>query len=145
MVALFIRDNLEEVIGDEEGEEKETNFNPDERGQPDGNPHQEIDLPDNFFLATGRNTLGLSIISYIKLIDFGFAKPGFKSGGTFGEAKTGQEKEGGRWDDGQDDANQSDTEADKATCQKEQSIHLFPPLKTSGSIVSDFPKIRNDN
>ena len=32
MVALFIRDNLEEVIGDEEGEEKETNFNPDERG-----------------------------------------------------------------------------------------------------------------
>ena len=32
MVALFIRDNLEEVIGDEEGEEKEANFNPDERG-----------------------------------------------------------------------------------------------------------------
>ena len=32
MVALFIRDDFEEVIGDEEGEEKETNFNPDERG-----------------------------------------------------------------------------------------------------------------
>ena len=88
MVALFIRDDFEEVVGDEEGEEKEANSNPDEGGQPDGNPHQEIDLPDNFFLAAGRNTLGLGIISYIKLIDFGFAKPGFKTGGTFGKAKT---------------------------------------------------------
>ena len=30
MVALFIRDDFEEVVGDEEGEEKEANFNPDE-------------------------------------------------------------------------------------------------------------------
>ena len=76
-------------------------------------------MPDNFFLATGRNTLGLGIISHIKLIDLGFAKPGFKTGGTFGKAKTGEEKEGGRWDDGQDDANQADSKADKAPCQKE--------------------------
>ena len=119
MVALFIRDDFEEVVGDEEGEEKEANFNPDEGGQPDGNPHQEIDLPDNFFLATGRNTLGLGIISHIKLIDLGFAQPGLKFGRTFGKAKTGEEKEGGRWDDGQDDANQADSKADKATRQKE--------------------------
>ena len=88
MVALFIRDDFEEVVGDEEGEEKEANFNPDEGGQPDGNPHQEIDLPDNFFLAAGRDALGLGIISHIKLIDLGFAKPGFKTGGTSGKAKT---------------------------------------------------------
>ena len=88
MVSLFIGDDLEEVVGDEEGEEKEADFDPDEGGQPDGNPHQEIDLPDDFFLATGRNTLGLGIISHIKLIDLGFAKPGFKTGGTFGKAKT---------------------------------------------------------
>ena len=88
MVALFIGDNLEEVVGDEEGEEKEADFNPDEGSQPDGNPHQEIDLPDNFFLAAGRDALGLGIVSYIKLIDLGFAKPGFKTGGTSGKAKT---------------------------------------------------------
>ena len=119
MVSLFIGDDLEEVVGDEEGEEKEADFNPDEGCQPDGNPHEEIDLPDDFFLATGRDALGLGIVSYIKLIDLGFAKPGFKSGRTFGEAKTGEEKEGGRWDDGQDDANQADSKADKATRQKE--------------------------
>jgi hypothetical protein len=89
MVSLFIGDDLEEVVGDEEGEKKEADFNPDEGSQPDGNPHEEIDLPEDFFLALCRDTLGLGIISYIKLIDFGFAKPGFKSGGTFGEAKTG--------------------------------------------------------
>ena len=88
MVSLFIGDDLEEVVGDEEGEEKEADFNPDEGCQPDGNPHEEIDLPDDFFLTLCRNTLGLGIISYIKLIDFGFAKPGFKTGGTFGKAKT---------------------------------------------------------
>ena len=88
MVALFIRDNLEEVIGDEEGEKKEADFDPDEGSQPDGNPHEEIDLPDDFFLAAGRDALGLGIISHIKLIDLGFAKPGFKSGRTFGKAKT---------------------------------------------------------
>ena len=119
MVALFIRDDFEEVVGDEEGEEEEANFNPDEGGQPDGNPHQEIDLPDDFFLTLCRNTLGLGIIRHIKLVNLGFAKPGFKSGGTFGKAKTGEEKEGGRWDDGQDDANQADSKADKATRQKE--------------------------
>ena len=128
MVSLFIGDDLEEVVGDEEGEEKEADFNPDEGCQPDGNPHEEIDLPDDFFLATGRDALGLGIVSYIKLIDLGFAKPGFKSGRTFGEAKTGEEKEGGRWDDGQDDADQADRETDKATRQKEQSIHCFPPF-----------------
>ena len=88
MVALFIRDDFEEVVGDEEGEEKEANFNPDEGSQPDGNPHQEIDLPDDFFLTLCRNTLGLGIIRHIKLVNLGFAKPGFKSGGTFGKAKT---------------------------------------------------------
>ena len=119
MVSLFIGDDLEEVVGDEEGEKKEADFDPDEGSQPDGNPHEEIDLPDDFFLAAGRDTLGLGIVSYIKLIDLGFAKPSLKSGRTFGEAKTGQEKERGRWDDGQDDANQSDREADKAPCQKE--------------------------
>ena len=87
MVALFIGDNLEEVVGDEEGEEKEADFNPDEGSQPDGNPHQEIDLPDDFFLAASRDAFGLGIVSYIKLIDLGFAKPGFKTGGTFGKAK----------------------------------------------------------
>ena len=119
MVALFIRDDFEEVVGDEEGEEKEANFNPDEGGQPDGDAHEEIDLPDDFFLTAGRDTLGLGIISYIKLIDLGFAQPGLKFGRTFGKAKTGEEKEGGRWDDGQDDANQADSKADKATRQKE--------------------------
>ena len=88
MVSLFIGDDLEEVVGDEEGEEKEADFDPDEGGQPDGDAHEEIDLPDDFFLATGRNTLGLGIIRHIKLVNLGFAKPGFKSGGTFGKAKT---------------------------------------------------------
>ena len=88
MVSLFIGDDLEEVVGDEEGEEKEADFDPDEGGQPDGDAHKEIDLPDDFFLTAGRDTLGLGIISHIKLIDLGFAKPGFKSGGTFGKAKT---------------------------------------------------------
>ena len=32
MVSLFIGDDLEEVVRDEEGEKKEADFNPDERG-----------------------------------------------------------------------------------------------------------------
>lgn len=67
---LFIRDDVEEVVGNENGEGNEGYFDPNDGGKPDGNPHKEVDLPDDFFLALFADALGFCVVSNIELIDF---------------------------------------------------------------------------
>lgn len=85
--SLFIGNDLEEVVGDEDGQTKEADFNPDEGNYPDGDAHQKVNLPDNLFLALGWDGLAFGIICHIKLIEFSFSQVSFKFFRAFGETE----------------------------------------------------------
>ena len=90
---FFVWNDLEEIIGDKDGQSSQTDFDRQKRRKVNGNSHQDVDGYDDFFLTFTRNGLALTKISYICLIELGMVKPIFEALGTSGETSNRQQKE----------------------------------------------------